>query len=135
MHLNIVDHHTPPTVKLMNSGIVGLSDNTAIAIQLLIKNFRSKYSDVNIEEFLHKRTIEGIKQKYSKNHKFYYPKSLYVTVTVHSARQNHMTLDLNKDNIHGLNIYTANVQTLTLNDFNHITEYLYKSIKRYKYLL
>lgn len=135
MHLDIIDHHSLPTVKLMNSNIVGLAEQTKKAIDLLIENFQSKYDDVEIQEYLHKRTLENVKKKYARNGKFYYPKSLYVTVTVHSARKDHMTLELNKDNLHVLNIYVQNVEGLTIDQFTHISEYLHSCIKRYKYLL
>lgn len=135
MHLAIVDHHTLPAIKLMNSGIVGLTEQTTKAIELLIENFKSKYDDVTIGEYLHKRTLESVKKRYAKSGKFYYPKSLYVTVTVHNAKTNRMTLDLNKDNLHTLNIYVENVKSLNVNQFNHISEYLHSCMKRYKYLL
>lgn len=136
MNLEVTDHHPKPMIKLMNSNIVGLDIQTDKYIKLLMAQFKDQYDDVNIEHFIHKDTIARVKKRYAKLTKFYYPNSLYVTVTVRSSEHTVARLNLNKDNLHTLDIYVSDQSILNrLNELCSVTETLHGLVKRYKYLL
>lgn len=135
MHLNVTDHHTPVTIKLMNSNIPGLEAASTVAIEVLI-NLIEEDGSVLVGNYHTGTTTKRIKQRHSK-YLFYYPKDLYVIITVRASKQTYATLDFNKNNLHTLDIYIDNVDNLKGNpdQLKNIKEILITSCKKFKYLL
>lgn len=137
MNLQITDHHPLPTVKLLSSTVPGLHEPSSAVVQILLELFTEHHTDVVAKEFESVRTLESVKQRYARNDKFYYPRSLYVTVTVRSHARTYATLNLNKDNLHTLDVYTENVEELLTkpNTLMNVVDALRDATRKYKFLL
>lgn len=131
MHVDIVDNHLPCKIKLMASPLPGDTTDTNLAISGLSQYLNHRGH--SCEEYLTDKTVESVKRKYSKLTKFYYPNSLYVKVTVRPHTTVHVTLTLNVDNIHVLDIYTPSVTDIA--DYETIADVLIHIKKKYRYLL
>lgn len=136
MHLEVIDNHELPVIKLLNSNIIGLEDTTNEFISALKNYINLNYTHCKSDEYATAKTLENIRKKYDNIKKFYYPNGLYVTVTLRAGRHNQATLTLNKSNSHTLDVYYSDiVDLLSERQIQSIAEYLTNTVKRYKYLL